>query len=366
MEKFSYRDLLIFLLFILLVLIRFILQKDTPSEGSKILLKGEIKQDVKWYDDKQYLRIDNIGIYLKTDHLLNYGDNVKIEGIYNKEKNRLDNPEILEYKKNEGILLNLRSKITDFYLKSLPQPQSSLVSGVVLGIKSEIPDWFNQDLKKTGMSHVVVASGTNVILIASFLLNLLVKFIKRRLASLISISGIIIYCLISGMDAPVVRAGIMGSLAFLALIFGREYLALRSLILTSFVMLFINPNYIHDLGFVLSFSATLSMILFGKRVKRLVEKLYLPNVFKESLYTSLSAQILVIPILIYTFGYVSILSPVINVLTLWTIPLITVWGMVAGLVGLISPVLGLLILYLIYPFALFFTQTISFFSDRLI
>ena len=102
-------------------------------------------------------------------------------------------------------------------------------------------------------------------------------------------------------------------------------------------MLLINPGWISDLGFILSFAATLSLILFESKVRRYVR--FMPSLIKEGFSTSFAAQILIAPILFFTFGQFNILSPFINALVLWTIPYITIIGMIGGVAGLIvSPV----------------------------
>ena len=125
-------------------------------------------------------------------------------------------------------------------------------------------------------------------------------------------------------------------------------------------MLLINPFWIKDLGFILSFVATASLILFEFRIRKMIN--FLPNIVKESLSTTLAAQIGVGPILFVTFGQFNLLSPFINALILWTIPYLMIFGAVGGIVGLFIPFIGRLILYLNYPLSWFFIKIIEMFS----
>ena len=151
----------------------------------------------------------------------------------------------------------------------------------------------------------------------------------------------------------------MLSAAFLAQIFGRINSVWRTLSLSCLIMLAINPLYLNDLGFILSFVATSSLVLFQKRVEKRI--MFVPKIIRESLSTTLAAQIGVTPILFASFGQFNLLSPLINVLVLWTVPFIMVIGLVGGVVGLIIPFLGRLILYLSYPLTWWFIKIVSLF-----
>jgi competence protein ComEC len=103
--------------------------------------------------------------------------------------------------------------------------------------------------------------------------------------------------------------------------------------------------------------ATLSLIVFDTPVSKLIS--FVPQFLRQDLSTSLAAQIGVVPLLLYHFGYVNILSPLINAVVLWTIPIITVLGMIAGIVGLVIPLIGRLILLLIYPLSTWFVMIVE-------
>jgi competence protein ComEC len=116
----------------------------------------------------------------------------------------------------------------------------------------------------------------------------------------------------------------MGSVTFVAQALGRLQAASRALFLSAALMLIIKPDWITDLGFILSFVATASLMLFERKIASLIR--FVPGIFREGLSTSLAAQIGVAPILFATFGQFSLLSPIINALVLWTIAPITIIG----------------------------------------
>lgn len=200
----------------------------------------------------------------------------------------------------------------------------------------------------------------NVSLVANFLIGFLILFLPRRRAIPIALVGIWTYALISGFDAPIVRASVMGSLTFLAVETGRISQSLRTLFITAVILLFIKPIWITDLGFWLSTIATTSIIIFSPKVNKIFS--FLPKIIKEDWVTTLSAQIGVVPILYYYFGQFNVLSPFINVVVLWTIVPITIIGMIAGITGTIFEPLGKLLLYLCYPLTSWFLFVVNVFT----
>jgi len=350
---------LFYLSIIILILFRY--QSTVPKfkNGDTVKIGTKVLTEPIQYSNKQYLNLYGLKTYLDKYPEITYGDRIEIRGQVIGD--RLINPKILKFEtRHRGVLLDFRLKIIDFYKSSLPEPYSSLVAGIVIGSKN-MPESFWQKLKDTGTAHVVVASGTNVTMTASFLIGTLTYFFKRKYVIWLTMSGIFTYVVISGFDAPIVRAGIMGSIMLLSQSGGRIANTWRILIYSAIIMLLIKPAWLTDLGFILSFVATMSLMLFQKTIDLRLKRI--PAALREGLSTSLAAQIGVAPIIFVTFGQFNILSPVINALILWTIPYIMVGGVVAGIVGLFVPLVGRLILFVIYPLLYFFEKMVSSFSS---
>lgn len=168
-----------------------------------------------------------------------------------------------------------------------------------------------------------------------------------------------VYTFIAGFEAPLVRAAIMGTLAFSAQAWGRVYLASRALFLSGFLMILAVPAWMDDLGFILSFVATASILVFNAKVDRLIR--FVPGLLRQDLATTIAAQLGVAPIIFVTFGQFNLLSPLINALVLWTIPLVTILGLFAAGLGILVPVLGKAMLYLIYPLTSWFVWVVNIF-----
>src|SRR3989344_2913538 len=247
--------------------------------GTKIRLTDRVSSEPIRYTDSQYLRFAGFKIYLPLYPEISYGDKIVIEGKVSDGK--LKDTKLLEVIEAKGVLYTLRKRLIAFCQSSLPEPHSSLIAGVTIGSKASIPQDFWDNLKTTGTAHVVVASGMNVTLVAQFLISFLALVLPRRKAIPLALLGIWSYAVISGFDAPIIRASIMGSLVFVAQEIGRLSLSIRALFLTAFVMLFTKPEWIYDIGFWLSFTATLSLILFEPRVDRELRKI--PGIIRKDL-----------------------------------------------------------------------------------
>jgi len=337
----------------------FVFNKSLKSfDGHKIRISAKVLQEPSKFSNSQKFNLEGFNFYLPKYPQVNYGDKVIVEGTV--ADGKVINAKLIDLIKNENVLLGFRKKIISFYQRNLSQPHSSLVAGIILGYKSEQTSLFWSQLRKTGTMHVVVASGMNIAFVAGFLMSIFLSLMPRKKAVLLTLIGIWIYAFISGFEAPIVRSSIMFSIALVAQLYGRLSFSTNALFLSALVMLVIKPAWIYDLGFILSFTATASLMLFTKRVDRFLKNI--PKYIKTDLTTTLAAQIGVAPILFVTFGEFNLLSPLINTLILWTVPLIMIIGSVGGLVGLVIPWLGRLILYLSYPLTWYFVSIVGIFS----
>lgn len=343
---------------ILLAIIRVITNQPTYVDGDKIRISSRISGEPIKYENTQAVSLSGLTIYLEKFPEIHYGDHVVIEGEVDDKK--LRNPVLKSHSEATGPLFLFRARMLSVYQRALPEPHSSLVSGVVLGSKQSIPPDFWEALKETGTAHVVVASGMNVTLVAGFLVSFFIIFLPRRRAISLALVGIWLYAIVSGFDAPIVRAAIMGSIGFTGLALGRVNSAWRGLFLSAILMIIVKPEWIGDLGFALSFVATGSLMLFQKPIETRIR--FIPSVVREDFSTSLAAQIGVAPIIFVTFGQFNISSPLINALVLWTIAPITIIGMIGGFVGVIFFSLGKLILYTIFPLTSWFIAIVELFA----
>lgn len=305
---------------------------------------------------------------------LSYGDHVKISGkvTFFTSTNgskiaylRYPKFEIIKRGSDSSLLIKFRQDILNFFEANLPQTDSSLMLGIVFGIKEDFPASFALNIKNTGLLHVIAASGMNITMVGGFLSALFSYFFRRQVALALSIFGILFYALLAGFEPSIVRAAIMGILVFSAQIFGRQTLSFIGLFLAAFIMLFINPALLSDVGFELSFMATFGLIFFrplfykSSKVKAITEK----TIVGEDVLTTVTAQIFTLPILLVNFGSYSIWSVLVNGLVLWTVPPLMVIGGIAAIIGIVLAPLGHLILILSLPLLFYFEAVVNFFGS---
>lgn len=362
-------------IFVLILILRFLFYfsfKEGFYSGQQIEIEHVLLESPDKNSFQQYFYIDNLLVTLPLFPEYSYGDNLSLKGVvgsYISKKNDevtekliLENPEVkIEENNVLAVLKSIRQKVLLSYKSILPPREASLISGIVLGVDDDMSENFKDELKKTGMLHVVVASGSNVVLIAGILFGLINSLVKKKAAIIFTILGIFFYAILAGFDPPIVRASIMASFAFAATLFGRQKIGLISLFFSGWFMLMISPNLIQDIGFQLSFSASFGIIMFQKIVQSIFK--LIPKIIKEDFSTTLSAQIGALPFLLIAFGAVNLFSIFINVILLWTVPIIMIFGLVSAVLALISPLISQPIILLTYPFLALFSEVVRFSSN---
>lgn len=247
------------------------------------------------------------------------------------------------------VFVRIRESSRTKALEYLPSPHSELLLGVTLGQDelNKVPR-FKALLKQTGTIHVVVVSGYNI----SLVFNMLYAFIGKPYTKPKLFMGVfvtLVFSFLSGFEPPIIRAWLMGVLLVISKYYGRRVPILNVLVISSLSMMIISPSLLQNLSFQLSFLATLSLIVFGEYFSNLLDKTYVAKLpIKEDFASTLAAQVLVWPVISYYFGTVSVLSPLINALVLWTVPLSTIWGSVFLFVSHISTGLARLVAYIVY------------------
>lgn len=239
----------------------------------------------------------------------------------------------------------LRQTLDQKIEQILPSPQAQLLSGILLGNKKDLPPQFRLALRDTSTLHMVVVSGQNLSLVAGFFLTLS-GLLKRKTAIILSFIAIIFYTLLTGAQIPVLRAAVMVALAGVAQLMGRQKDTIWVLIVAAGLMLLINPGWINDLSFQLSFLATVGVVVVAPILLTYLKNLPLIG---QDLAVTLSAQVLVLPIIAQNFHQISFTGILANLLVLWTIPFIMILGVLTLLFGfLTSWAVNILLTYFVY------------------
>jgi competence protein ComEC len=233
----------------------------------------------------------------------------------------------------------------------LPEPAAALANGILLGIESGIPADLDEAFQRTGASHIIVISGSNMALFAGLFMAILSRWVGKRRAAWPALILVGLYVLLAGDGPAAQRAGLMSGLFILATYLGRHSTAYVSLCTAGLAMTTVNPLALWDTGFRLSFLATLGMILFTQPLSRPLAALLarrLPaaalipalDLLNAALVVTLAAQALTLPLIVAIFGRLSLISPITNFLILPVQPIIMTSGLLTLLGGFLWEPLG--------------------------
>ncbi len=319
-----------------------------------------------------------------------YGDKIEFSGLLKKPKNFKTNGgrefDYVRYLAKDGIfyqmfysetkliskgngnfvkekLFALKKSFLKEVGKTIPEPQVSLLGGLLVGAKQSLGQELQDDFRKVGLIHIVVLSGYNVTIIADFMAGIF-SFLPRALGMIFGSLSIILFALMVGGSATIVRASIMALLVILAKATGRVSDMTRALFLAGFVMVFHNPQIVvFDPSFQLSFMATLGLICLSPKVAKLFafvpEKFYL----RETVSATISTQIFVLPLLLWMMGELSLVAVIVNLLVLMFVPATMLVGFLTGAIGLISNWMALPFAYLTHFLLSYELKVVELFAD---
>jgi competence protein ComEC len=243
-------------------------------------------------------------------------------------------------------LFRFRNHCQGVLLRMLPEPQASVAAGLLLGLKTSIPDEVNRDFARTGIAHLIVISGWHLSLVATLITGVARQMrFGRGTTFWASLAALWLYALFVGATATVVRAAIMASLIVLATATERRSQPWILLMVACWGMTLNNPQTLWDIGFQLSVLATASLFAFVSGVDQWLRRLPLLDApafawATSTLSATFAVQVLILPIILYHFGNLSIVAPLTNVLVAPVVPYAMVLGSVALVAGLVWLPLG--------------------------
>ncbi|MDD5172529.1 MAG: ComEC/Rec2 family competence protein [Patescibacteria group bacterium] len=350
-------------------------QRDREVE----LVLGGIKIKEKEIKGKMLVRVPLYSLYERND-LLQISCPLKQPGIiedfnYDEYLSRYNVysvcywPEIkvLERGDFSGIVAkifwfrNQSKKLIDQYFT---EPQDAFLSALLLGFKKQIPEEIRNWFTRTGMTHVLAISGLHISIfsqiIAFFLTGVLL--LRRQKVFWPTALIVIFFVILVGVPASAVRAAIMGLGLAWAQKIGRPQVGKKIILYAAAIMLCFNPKLLKlDIGFQLSFLAVLGISFlspaFNQYFKKIPNFQYFP--LRQYLATTLGAQVFVLPLILYYFGDLSLISPLINVLVLFFIPLIMALGLLFIIFGLIHICLAKIFFYPLWLLLTFVILTVK-------
>lgn len=254
---------------------------------------------------------------------------------------------ILDEGKNWGWW-QIRDKIVRSQIRFLGVPEGILVSAMVLGNKAvDLPYDIRDAFVNTGLAHALAASGFQTSLILGEIL-ILTRHTSKKVQIICGTLGLIMFLCLSGFEPAILRAVIMGFAALLGLALGRNIKQLGSLLLAATLLLLFNPLWIWDLGFQLSFLATFGLVVTASAIDKRLD--WMPPAIASLISVPLAATIWTIPRLLEFSNSLIIYSLPLNIIATPFISVISIGGMISGLVSVITPDIGsILASFLYYP-----------------
>ncbi len=320
----------------------------------------------------------------KTD--IAYGETVQLHGVIEKPKvfmgdagNEFDYPGYLKAKNVSavlssatvvhttpagfslfGALYKLRAAFNASIERMLPEPEGSLLEGMLLGERRGLSPDVQELLVSVGLIHIVILAGYALSLVADGVLRVAKVLPKRARLPVVALF-LILYVLMTGASPSTVRAATMAIIAVAARYLGRTAVALRSLCLAAAGMALWNPPILlHDTSFIVSVVATFGLITLGSSVQKWLR--WVPEKFelRQIAASTVSVQLFTTPALLYFTGNLSSISVPANLLALPALPWAMLFGFFAAILHFISPVLSfapLVVVYALLRYILFVAQT---------
>ncbi len=321
---------------------------DYPERGGQQKLVINLKSP---YDGKILAK-------LRPYPSFNYGDIIQFEGTVKKPEpqsyaNYLAKDEIfgvINFPKAEFIAANqasrfksylfkFKEKIVATFQKTLAPEKAALISGITIGERADFSKNLKDAMANSGTTHIVALSGYNITIIATAMMAFWGYFCRRKLSFLLTILIIVAFVLMTGAEASVVRAAIMGGIILLARQISRVHSMRNVIAVAAFLMVLNNPKVLmFDVGFQLSFAALIGIVylapIIQKNLKFKEESGFLA--WRENLLTTMSAQTAVLPLIMFYFGNFSVFALAANVLILTAIPVTMFLGFAMAAIGFIS------------------------------
>lgn len=241
--------------------------------------------------------------------------------------------------------LDLRSRLVDVIDRNLPSPAAGLLTGILFGQRSRLPEEVQENFRSSGVGHLLAVSGLHVGLVAALILGLWrLLGLRGKLPLFMAIVLVFAYAYLTGMRPSALRAAIMISFTLGALLLERDRDLPTAVALAALITLVLNPLHLFSIGFQLSYVATLSIIYLQPPLAAAALKLKLPKFIRPLLTVTLAAQIGVLPLCAYYFHHIPVGALLFNIILLPLMSPLVALGLGGALAGLIWPAAALLIL----------------------
>lgn len=343
---------------------------DLPVQG--LLLARVFPNETYMYGER--LRLRGKLVTPPENEEFSYRDYLARQGIHA----YMPQTEVTRLPGNGGnpirrAIYTFRDKALENIYLIFPDPEASLLSGILLGVDTGLPQDLQQAFKDTGTAHIIAISGFNIAIIAGLFFALFSRLLGQLRGSVLAILGIALYTILVGADPAVVRAALMGGIALTVRQLGRRNDGLNALMLSAVIMAAFNPNIPWDVGFQLSFFATLGLILYAEPFQnwavRTISRYTTPGAaqqiaapISEYFLLTLAAQLTTLPIMAYQFKRISLISLIANPFVLPVQPAVMIVGGAAVILSLVWLPLGAIAAFAAWPFIAYTIRLVELFA----
>ena len=241
------------------------------------------------------------------------------------------------------VALKIRDGFGSAVRSVVPEPEVSLGLGYLLGQRRSLPEELGEALRIAGLTHVIVASGYNLTILVRFARRIFSKI--SRYTGLITSFGLVLgFIAVTGMSPSMSRAGLVTGLSLLVWYYGRKIHPLVLLPLAAAITVIINPSYAWgDIGWQLSFAAFAGVLILAPLLQAYFFGEKKPGSIRQIMGETISAQLATLPIIIMTFGQISNVALIANLLILPLVPLAMLLTFATGLGALVWPMIGIVL-----------------------
>lgn len=263
-----------------------------------------------------------------------------------------------------------REKLLQNTYRLFNDPEASLLAGILFGVDTGLTRELQNAFKDTGTAHIIAISGFNIAIIAGAFFSIFKTLLGERYGAAVAILGIFLYAFLVGAEAAVMRAAFMGSISLLARQLGRRNMGLNALAVVALIMAILNPPVLWDVGFQLSFFATLGLILYAEPFSNIVNNFFarftgtrtITRLINENVTLTFAAQLTTIPIMAYHFKHISLVSFIANPFILPVQPAVMIASGLAVFTSLVIYPLGQLMAWVAWPFATYTIRMVELFE----
>lgn len=259
-----------------------------------------------------------------------YTESFHAQYIFQGKVNRVITDQKFSWKR---LMRKAKRSFEKVYYTALPEKEASVLTDILLG-SNNMTDMQKERYRQVGISHILAISGLHISLIGGSLIIFLRFFpINKKLRSCMVIGMLIFYCLFTGGSVSTVRATVMMGVVLGAGLVGRRQDIWTTILFSAFLLLTYDPTNLYFVGFQLTFMAVFGLLIVTPVLER---NYWIPKIFRKPLAASMGVTLSISPIVAYYFYTIPLYSVLVNLIIIPFLPLIIIFGFVAGVLGLFS------------------------------